>query len=146
MIKSEWVFCGSQLKRLKPVSSGYCFAIIQNVFRALQSLSKCWNILDLDVEGGLYFFREPERNCSSVIKPFFGFGIILDLKVATVIIEVLVALITDCSTATSRRMSFVSDWSSQYGDLRHDIGTPRMLLIDHSPMITIHFLQRCNVQ
>lgn len=54
---------------------------------------------------------------------FFWSGIILDLIVATVIIEVLVALITDCPTATGSRMGFVSDRSLQYGDLRRDIGT-----------------------
>lgn len=58
-----------------------------------------------------------------VAVPFFLSGIILDVIVATVIIEVLVALITDCPTATGSRMGFVSDRSSQYGDLRRDIGT-----------------------
>lgn len=40
---------------------------------------------------------------------FFFFGTISVLNIATVIIEVLVAQIMDCLTATSRRMSRVSD-------------------------------------
>lgn len=55
----------------------------------------------------IYFLRDPERNCTAVLKPFLGCGIILDLKVATVIIEVLVTLITDFPNATGSRM--VSD-------------------------------------
>lgn len=54
-------------------------------------------------------FREPERNIVPLLKLFLVSAIILDLNVATVIIEVLVALITDCPTATGRRIGFVSD-------------------------------------
>lgn len=43
-------------------------------------------------------------------------GIISVLNIATVVIEVLVAPIMDCLTATSRKMSRVSDWSSHLGD------------------------------
>lgn len=57
----------------------------------------------------LYLLREPEKHCCSVLKPFLFSGNILDLNVATVIIEVLFAMITDCPTATGRRIGFVSD-------------------------------------
>lgn len=59
-----------------------------------------------------------EKLCFSPLKAFilFFFGIISALNIATVIIEVLVAPIMDCLTATSRRMSRVSDWSSHLGD------------------------------
>lgn len=57
------------------------------------------------------------RNCFSPLKAFIFFsGIISVLNIATVIIEVLVAPIMDCLTATSGRMSHVSDWSSHLGD------------------------------
>lgn len=71
----------------------------------------------------LSLFSNREEVLLFVAVPFFLSGIILDVIVATVIIEVLVALITDCPTATGSRMGFVSDRSSQYGDLRRDIGT-----------------------
>lgn len=67
----------------------------------------------------LYLLRE--KHCCSLLNPFFFLS--GDLNVATVIIEVRVALITDCPTATGRRIGFVSDWSSQHGDLQRDIGT-----------------------
>lgn len=55
----------------------------------------------------------PEKLCFSPLKAFivsfFFVGTISVLNIATVIIEVLVAQIMDCLTATRRRMSRVSD-------------------------------------
>lgn len=44
-----------------------------------------------------------------VVKAFLVSGIIFNLNPATAITEVLGVLITECPTATSKRMGFVSD-------------------------------------
>lgn len=64
----------------------------------------------------LYLLRNSASPRWKPLSSFFFVAIISVLNIATVIIEVLVAPIMDCLTATSRRMSRVSDWSSHLGD------------------------------
>lgn len=52
------------------------------------------------------------------VKALFFSSLIWDLNIATVITDMLAALITDCPTATGSRMDHVSDWSSLFGDVK----------------------------
>lgn len=101
------------------VEVGVTSTVLRNAltvgFRGYSCASQAVYLMD---SGYQRFYLQREKHCCSLLKLFLFSSVIWDLNIATVITDMLAALITDCPTATGSRMDHVSDWSSLFGDVK----------------------------